>query len=235
MARDVRVILASEHAAVRRLISDAIEDEGETVIVGQAANVAKALALARNLRPDVAVIDSWLPHMAGRDGAPMSRIGGLDTAQAISSEIPNTRVILVNNLDTKSVADSCRRATEVPVFTQKTADRHQLFSLRQLYRDTVPLAAPVFAQVLLKEDASDGAEGRGLSDKAVVYGGYGMLIGLCLTLTIVFAWIGVPLAMLGAGLLLAGFTGKLLHPLWRYSSRRFRSQFSLIKTMGRRS
>jgi len=235
MARDVRVILASEHAATRRLISDAIEDEGEIVIIGQAENAAKAMMLARNLRPDIALIDSWLPHMAGMDGAPMTRISGLDTAQTISLEMPNTRVILLNNLDTDSVSDPFKRATKMPSFSQKIVGGHQSLSLKQLYRETVPLMPPLFAQVLLREDATGRAEGLDLSDKAVVFGGFGILFGLCLVLTIAFAGVGVVLAMLGVALLVTGFTGKLVRRLWRNSKNRHQNPAEVIETSGGQS
>jgi len=232
MARDVRVILASEHAAARRLISDAIEDEDEIVIIGQAENAAKALMLARNLRPDIAVIDSWLPHTAGMDGAPMTRISGLDTAQTISLEMPNTRVILLNNLDTDSVSDPFKRATKVPSFSQAIAGWHQPLSLTQLYRETVPLAPPLFAQVLLQKDAPGMAEGFDWSDKTVIFGGYGIVFGLCLAFTIIFAGAGVVLTMLGAALLVTGLAGKLVRRRRRNSQNRHQNPAEAAETSG---
>ena len=55
---NVRVLVASEHAGTRSFLRHIVETENRTVIVAEAENGARALNLARNLRPDVALIDS---------------------------------------------------------------------------------------------------------------------------------------------------------------------------------
>jgi len=94
-----RVIVASEHPKMRYRLKELVEDEPGTVVIGQAENASRTLALARKLRPDFAVIDSYLPHVIGLDTIPLSRAGGLDTAQVISEEIPHVRVILLTNTE----------------------------------------------------------------------------------------------------------------------------------------
>lgn len=103
--RNVRAVLASERLEVRYFLKEMAEAEDRVVIVGQAENATRALALIRNLRPNVAIIDSRLPYAIGPDDVPMSYINGLDIAQTISEEIPNTRVILLNNLDEKVLSE----------------------------------------------------------------------------------------------------------------------------------
>src|SRR3989304_4521002 len=104
--RSLRVIVASERPEMRYFLRGIVEQEGQTVIVGQAENGIKALALARNLRPDVVVVDCYLPHA-----------GGLDTAQKISEEIPNTKVILLRNLDKEVLAESSLGSDDVAFFS----------------------------------------------------------------------------------------------------------------------
>jgi CheY-like chemotaxis protein len=94
--QNVRVILASEHPEVRHFLREVVEEESGAVILGQAENATKALALAKHLRPDVAIIDCYLPHTMGSDTVPLSRVGGLDVAESISEEIPDTKVVLLN-------------------------------------------------------------------------------------------------------------------------------------------
>lgn len=92
-------------------------------------NVTKALILARNLRPDIAIIDCYLPYVIGLDALPPSRIGGLDTAQTISQGIPNTRVILLNNLDTEVLPEHILGSGVMAFFSRKTNGSNTPFTL----------------------------------------------------------------------------------------------------------
>ena len=116
----VRVFLASEHSYVRDFLSEVIEQEDGVDIIGQAQDARQALTLTRNLRPDVAVIDSYLPHDAGLDTIPMSRINGLDTAQAISQEMPNTRVILLSNPESEDLSEQSLTLAGAEIYSIKS-------------------------------------------------------------------------------------------------------------------
>ena len=96
-------MVATEQSSVREILESKVKEKPGFIIVGEAESAIKAMSLARTLRPDVAIIDSALPHNFGIDSLPLSRIGGLDTAQAISEEMPDTRVILLTNTDTWTV------------------------------------------------------------------------------------------------------------------------------------
>src|SRR3972149_4209030 len=106
--QNVRVLLASENPGTRSILRRIVETEDRAVIVAEAENGARALSLARSLRPDVVLIDSCLPSIVGLDNIPLSREGGLDVAQSISEEIPNMHVVLLNSLNDRIPADSTR-------------------------------------------------------------------------------------------------------------------------------
>ncbi len=59
--QSIRVMRASEYPEMRTFLREIVEAEDRAVIVGQAENATRALTLAKNLRPDVAIIDSYLP------------------------------------------------------------------------------------------------------------------------------------------------------------------------------
>jgi DNA-binding NarL/FixJ family response regulator len=66
----IRVILADDHAVVRKGICDFLEELGDITVVAEAANGDEALTLIREQRPDVAVLDIQMP---GRTGLEVTR------------------------------------------------------------------------------------------------------------------------------------------------------------------
>ena len=66
----IRVILADDHAVVRKGIRDFLQEPGDITVVAEAATGDEALALIRQHRPDVAVLDIQMP---GRTGLEVTR------------------------------------------------------------------------------------------------------------------------------------------------------------------
>ena len=198
--QNVRVILASEYPEVRHFLREVVEEETGAVFLGQAENATKALTLARRLRPDVAIIDCYLPHDIGLDTVSLSRIGGLDTAQTISEEIPNIRVILLNNLDTVILPDRSLNQDVAAIFSMERMATNIPFTLQDLCHEVVPSNALVFANVETKQGATIRQD--------VLFGGLGILGGLMLMVALAFAgafaFIALERASLMLILLLAG-------------------------------
>ena len=65
MSEPIRVVLADDHAVVRKGIRDFIEEAGDIVVVAEAADGDAALEAIRSERPDVAVLDIQMPHRTG--------------------------------------------------------------------------------------------------------------------------------------------------------------------------
>lgn len=158
--QNVRVLIASEYPGVRQFLKQAVE-EGGAAVIGQAHHSFRALALARNLRPDVALVDCNLPYAVGRDTVPLSRISGLDTAQAISEEIPNVRVILLNNLDLEDVPEESEKPS---LFTVGGRSADKPLTLAALLREAdLPSGRPLFASIITRIKKARGSLGRKLS------------------------------------------------------------------------
>jgi len=86
----IRILIADDHALVRQTLCMLLERAEGLEVVAEAENGQRALELARELRPDVALIDISMPRMTGLE------------ATAHISQLPqNTRVIVLsvhNNL-----------------------------------------------------------------------------------------------------------------------------------------
>jgi DNA-binding NarL/FixJ family response regulator len=81
----IRVLVADDHAVVRRGLRQMLAETGDIEVAAEAATAAEALELVRRERFDVAVTDLSLP---GR--------GGLDLLRDLKSERPDLPVLILS-------------------------------------------------------------------------------------------------------------------------------------------
>jgi DNA-binding NarL/FixJ family response regulator len=84
----IRVVLADDHAVVRRGIREFLEEEGDIQVVGEAADGHSALELTREQSPDVAVLDIQMPGL-----------NGIEVTRRIKAERPGVRVLVLTAYD----------------------------------------------------------------------------------------------------------------------------------------
>ncbi len=82
----VKVFLVDDHEVVRRGLIDLLCVDPELDIVGEAGSVAEAMAKIPAARPDVAVLDDWLP-----DG------NGIELCRDLLSCMPDLRCVILTS------------------------------------------------------------------------------------------------------------------------------------------
>jgi len=80
---DVRALLVEDHTIVRQGLRRLLEEKGVEV-VGEAETGRKGIEAARNLKPDVVVMDISMP-----------RLGGIEATRRIRKELPGTKIIIL--------------------------------------------------------------------------------------------------------------------------------------------
>ena len=83
-----RLIVADDHALIRKGIEGMLGSEPDLEIVGEAADGREALELCRRLRPDLVLMDVCMPHM-----------NGLEATRSIKEEIPATSVLMLTTYE----------------------------------------------------------------------------------------------------------------------------------------
>lgn len=79
-----RLIIADDHAIVREGLVSLLEAEQDLKVVGQAGTGKEALSLAREHRPDLALLDVTMPDM-----------NGLEATRQIKQELPEVEVLVL--------------------------------------------------------------------------------------------------------------------------------------------
>jgi len=140
----VRVLVVDDHPVVRAGLVGLLDGEGEIAVVGQAEGGAQAVSLARDLEPDVVLMDLRMP---GLDGAAA-------TAQ-ILGERPTTRVVVLTTFETDADILRAVEAGATGYLLKDTPHAELLAAVRAAARGETVLAPPV-AQRLLSELRSGG-------------------------------------------------------------------------------
>lgn len=83
----IRILIADDHEVVRSGLASLLAGT-DVEVVGQASNGQEAASLARELKPDVVLLDIRMPDS-----------DGLAALDQISTELPDTRVIVLSTYD----------------------------------------------------------------------------------------------------------------------------------------
>ncbi len=93
-----RILITDDHGVVRQGLRMFLSLEPDLEVVGEASNGREALALTRELKPDVVLMDLLMPVM-----------DGIQATEAIRSELPEVEVIaLTSVLEDTSVSGAVR-------------------------------------------------------------------------------------------------------------------------------
>ena len=89
MAGPIKILIADDHPIVREGLATVLNMEEDLVVVGQATNGVEAVSLARDLRPDVILMDLQMPEM-----------DGVQAIREIKAQSPEIGVIILTTFDT---------------------------------------------------------------------------------------------------------------------------------------
>jgi DNA-binding NarL/FixJ family response regulator len=83
--KKIRVLLADDHAILRKGIAMLIGAQPDMEVIGEAKNGREAAEVARQLKPDVVVMDISMPELNGIEGT-----------RQICDELPQTKVLALS-------------------------------------------------------------------------------------------------------------------------------------------
>ena len=120
----LRILLVDDHEGIRRGIRGLLSSRPNWHVCGEAVNGIEGIRKATELAPDVILMDISMPEM-----------GGLEATVQIRKILPDTRVIMVSQIDPK-IALHQTRSLGAAGFVAKT----------ELSRDLIPMIDKVIRE-----------------------------------------------------------------------------------------
>ena len=112
----LRVMLADDHKILRQGIAAILRDQGDLDIIGEASDGEAAVLMARELRPDVIVMDVSMPRM-----------DGIEATRLIKSEQPEVRVVALS-MHIREDMDHAMRKAGAAVYLTKGCPADELIA-----------------------------------------------------------------------------------------------------------
>ena len=135
----VRVLIADDHSVVRKGLRVFLELDKELLIVGEAADGAEALRMARDLRPDVVLMDLLMPVM-----------DGITATQIIRREHSDTEVIALTSVLEDAAVINAVRAGAIGYLLKDTQGDELCKAIKAAANGQVQLS-PKAAERLMRE------------------------------------------------------------------------------------
>jgi len=137
----IRVLIADDHAIVRKGIRATLTETGGFDIVAEAADGNEAVRAALTLFPDVILMDLLMPH-----------VDGIEAIRRICSAQPEARILVLTSFAADDKVFPAIKAGALGYLLKDSSPEALVHSIYQVYHGE-PSIHPTIARKLLKEIA----------------------------------------------------------------------------------
>jgi two-component system nitrate/nitrite response regulator NarL len=132
-----KVLIVDDHALLRRGVRNTIEPEEDFEVVGEAEDGAEALAKAKELKPDLILMDISMPQG-----------NGLEALSAIKRELPDVKIIMLTVHDKEeNLLEAIKRGAE-GFLSKNVRAKALLDSLRGAMRGEAAISRHMAGKIL---------------------------------------------------------------------------------------
>ena len=132
-----RIMIVDDHAVVRRGVRALLESQPGWEVSGEATTGREAVDLARQLQPDIVVMDLSLPEL-----------NGLDATRQIIKESPRTEVVVLTMHHSEELARNALQAGARGYVLKSDADQNLIAAVESLRQHKPFLTSAVTEFVL---------------------------------------------------------------------------------------
>ena len=150
----IGILIVDDHAILRAGLRLLINAQPDMEVVSEAMDGHEALWKAREMKPDVALMDLTMP-----------KTGGLQALEQLRQVCPATRILVLTMHDDPAYARSVLAAGGLGYVVKRATDSDLLAAIRAVYRGRTfmdPTLAGSLVQDLLGKQVSAGSADRGV-------------------------------------------------------------------------
>ncbi|GLZ61061.1 MULTISPECIES: response regulator transcription factor [Micromonospora] len=155
MSAPIRILLADDHALVRRGVRLILDGEPDLTVVAEASDGAEALEQARLHQPDLAILDIAMP-----------RLTGLQATRELVRQQPGLRVLILTMYDNEQFFFEGLRAGANGYVLKSVADRDLVEACRAAMRDE-PFLYPGAVTALIRNYLDRVRNGEPVPERAI--------------------------------------------------------------------
>ena len=141
MPAKLKILIVDDHAIVRDGLAAILKFQKDMTVVGEADDGQSAIQKAKELHPDVILMDLMMPNM-----------NGADATSAIKQILPETQVLLLTSYGTSSELSRAFRNGATGAIT-KSLPKEELLSAIRNVAAGMRVASPEIEQTLKEESA----------------------------------------------------------------------------------
>jgi NarL family two-component system response regulator LiaR len=137
MTAPIRVLIADDHAILRKGIRALLGTEPDIEVVGETGDGQETVAQARALRPDVILMDLMMPKM-----------DGIEATRRITLEQPGVHVLVLTSFAADDKVFPAIKAGALGYLLKDTGPAELVHAIHQVYQGTPSLASAIALKVL---------------------------------------------------------------------------------------
>ncbi len=118
----IKVLLVDDHRLVRAAVARIIQDDKGIEIAGEAASGEEAVDFVRDRKPDVVIMDLFMPGM-----------GGMEATRRILRQRPETRVIALSACAERPFPEQMLKIGALGYLTKSASPNDVITAIRKVY------------------------------------------------------------------------------------------------------
>ena len=139
MTSSIRILIVDDHAIVRKGIRALLSTEKDVEIVGEAADGAEAVALAKTLVPDVVLMDLVMPKM-----------DGIEATRQITAQLQGVRILVLTSFAADDKVFPAIKAGALGYLLKDSGPDELVHAIHQVHQGE-PSLEPSIARKVLQE------------------------------------------------------------------------------------
>jgi NarL family two-component system response regulator LiaR len=133
----IRVLLADDHAVLREGLHTLLSLQNDIEVVGEAENGQIAVEMAKQLHPDVVVMDIAMPIM-----------DGLEATRVLKQQLSDVRVLILSQHDNREYVFSVLQAGAAGYVLKKSGGAEVILAIRSVFKEGAYLPPGIAREVM---------------------------------------------------------------------------------------